>query len=119
LQPEPPIEQITPKINTETILPQPPVNQFIVEKISGLLFTPDIVRIDNTVVSGWNELYDNRKITEVHIQTLKGKAVKCRFKPIKDQKIDGKGIIQIPERILLALETAKGELVMVKPFIEE
>ena len=44
--------------------------------------------------------------------------MRCKFKPLKDQKLEGKGIIQMPEKAQLTLQTKKGALVMVKPVIE-
>jgi hypothetical protein len=99
------------------ILPEPPVNQFIVEKLSGLMVSSDTVRVDNETINKWIELYENKKIEQVNIETLSGKRTQCKFKPIKESKYNGKGIIQIPEKIQLTLEIAKGELVMVKPII--
>lgn len=116
--PTQPIHEQPLSFSTEQILPEPPVNQFMVEKIGGFLVPPDTVHIDRKVVSEWIELYGDKKITHVNIETLSGKKTRCKFKPIKDAKLNGKGIIQIPEKILVALQTSKGKLVMVKPAIE-
>jgi hypothetical protein len=115
---EPEEEQPTPEIDTEPPLPEPPVTQLIVENLGGLLVPSDTVRIDNAVIAQWNELYDNRKIAEADLETLNGTTTRCKFKPIKDSKQEGKGIIQMPEKIQLTLQTSKGELVMVKPVVE-
>jgi hypothetical protein len=63
-------------------------------------------------------LYGDKKIEEVDMETPKGKTTRCKFKPIKGSKHEGKGIIQIPEKIQLTLQITKGELVMVKPVVE-
>lgn len=103
--------------SSEQALPKPPVNQFMVEKIGGLLVASDVVRVDADVVAKWSELYGDREISLVNVETLEGKAAVCKFKPMKEAEGNAKGIIQIPERILQTLGTGAGKLVMVKPFI--
>jgi hypothetical protein len=102
---------------SEPLLPTPPVNQFMVEKIGGLLAPSDTVRVDGEVLAKWNDLYGDKRITEVHIETLEGKTTSCKFKPIKESEHNTKGIIQIPEKIQQILQTSKGKLVIVKPVI--
>ena len=101
----------------EQVFPKPPVNQFMVEKISGLLVAPDIVRVNTEVVAKWNDMFGGKEITQVNVETLEGKAAVCRFKPMKEADGKAKGIIQIPERIMHALETGEGKLVVVKPLV--
>lgn len=117
--PEPTVEPIPePQPPYEPCLPKTPINQFMVEKISGLLTATDTVRIDGDVITQWSSLYGDKQITMVQIEALDGKKTMCKFKPIKDAKSNGKGVIQIPEKILQALGTEKDKLVMVKPVIE-
>ena len=111
-------EQIEPEVNPEPLLPEPPVNQFIVENLGGLFVPSDTLRIDSAVIVQWKNLYADKKIEEVDVETLNGKTTRCKFKPIKGSKYEGKGIIQMPEKIQLTLQTTKGELVMVKPVVE-
>jgi len=111
-------EQKEPEVKPEPVLPEPLVNQFIVENIGGLLVPTDTVRIDNDLLLQWQELYQDRKIEEVEIETFGGKSIRSKIKPIKDSKYEGKGIIQMPEKIQSTLEIKKGELVRVKPVIE-
>jgi hypothetical protein len=111
-------EQQTPEVNSEPWLPEPPVTQFMVENLGGLLVPSDTVRIDNEVIVQWKDLYGDKKLEEVDVETLNGKTTRCKFKPIKDSKYAGKGVIQMPEKIQLTLETTKGELVMAKPVVE-
>jgi hypothetical protein len=106
-------------INSEPPLPQPPASQFMVEKIGGLLVSSDTVRIDAEVIASWSSLYGDKQITDVHIQTLEGKSVSCKFKALKESKQSAKGIIQLPEKILQTLQTSKGKLVIVKPVITQ
>ncbi len=116
---EPTIEPISePQEPIEPILPSTPINQFMVEKIGGLLVAADTVRIKADVIAKWNEIYDGKQITTVNIEALDGKKTTCKFKAIKDAKNNSKGVIQIPEKILQTLQTEKGNLVMVKPVIE-
>jgi hypothetical protein len=118
LTPEESKRPLEPEVKSEPVLPEPPVNQFIVENIGGLLVPADTIRIDNEILSQWQELYMDIKIEEVEIETFGGQATRCKVKPIKDSKYEGKGIIQMPEKIQTTLEIKKGELVRVKPVVE-
>ncbi len=99
--------------------------QLIVENagkfdFGGLHGNQDIAKIDSSVISRWNKLYNGKKIEEVQIEeTRTGKQLRCRFKPIKDQKLEGKGIIQLSEKARQKLQTKKGALVIIKPIIQE
>jgi predicted regulator of Ras-like GTPase activity (Roadblock/LC7/MglB family) len=104
-----------PEVNAS--LPEATANQFIVENRGGLLVPSDTVRVDNDLMSSWTDTYGNTKIEEVEIETFGGKTVQCKVRPIKDSKYEGKGIVQIPEKIQLLLEVKKGELIRVKPVI--
>jgi predicted regulator of Ras-like GTPase activity (Roadblock/LC7/MglB family) len=115
---EEPKETLEPEIKPETLPIEPPVNQLIVENIGGLLVPSDTVRVDGETLSEWEGMLDGRKIEEVEIETFNGKTTRCKVKSIKDSKFYGKGIIQMPEKIQLALEIKKGELVRVKPVID-
>jgi len=106
-----------PEVTSEPIFPKPPVNQFMVEKLGGLLVASDTVRIDKDTVAKWIDLYGDKNITQVNIETLEGKAVICSFKPMKKTDGNAKGIIKIPEKILQVLQTGEGKLVIVKPVI--
>jgi hypothetical protein len=115
---ETPEEEEKPEVDYEPLLPEPPVTQLIIEDLGGLLVPSDTVRIDKAVITQWNDLYGDKKIEEVDLETLGGKTTRCKFKPIKDSKRKEKGIIQMPEKIQLTLEITKGELVMIKPVVE-
>jgi hypothetical protein len=109
-------------VDSEPLLPEPPVTQFMVENLGGLsrlIGAQDTVRIDHDVISQWANLYGDRVIDEVQVEeTQTGKRARCRFKPIKDSDSEGKGIIQLPEKVQSILQTKKGALVMVKPIIK-
>jgi hypothetical protein len=111
-------ERETPEVDDETLLLEYPATQLIVENLGGLLVPSDTVRLDKTVITEWNDLCGDKKINEVDVETLDGKTTRCKFKHIKNSKHKGKGIIQIPEKLQLTLETKRGELVMVKPVVE-
>ncbi|MEM2968453.1 MAG: hypothetical protein QXJ76_04000 [Candidatus Bathyarchaeia archaeon] len=104
--------------DSSTSTTKPPVTQLIVETLSGILVRGDTVQIDKSLIEDWNELYGEDKIKEVHIEALNGKTTRCKFKPIKDSKQEGKGIIKLPEKIQITLEATQGDLVMVKPVVE-
>jgi len=116
---EPRIEPILEtKTSFEQFLPSTPINQFIIEKIIGLLVPADTVRIDSEALDKWSDLYGGKQILMVNIEALDGKKTTCKVKPIKETNNNSKGVIQIPEKILQTLQTEKGKLVLVKPVIE-
>ena len=118
INPEPIEEGPDSEADSDSMLPEPPVNQFIVENLGGLLVPSDTVRIDSATIAQWKELYSDKEIEEVDVETLNGNTTRCKFKPIRDSKHEGKGMVQMPEKIQFALQTMKGELVMVKPVVE-
>ena len=113
-----PEEQPKHEQELESSLPEAPVNQFIVEDIKGLLTPSDTVRIDNSVIDQWKELYEGRNLDEAELETFAGKSLRCKVKPIKDGKLEGQGKIQIPSKLQDVLDIKKGELVRVKPAVE-
>jgi predicted regulator of Ras-like GTPase activity (Roadblock/LC7/MglB family) len=115
---EEPKEAVEAEIKHEPLLSEPPVSQLIVENLGGLLVPSDTVRIDSEMIAKWEELYEGCKIEEIEIGTFDGKTLRCKVKAIKDSKYEGKGVIQMPEKVQLALEIKKGELVRTKPIIE-
>jgi hypothetical protein len=112
------IEQAEPEIDDEPLLPEPPATQLIVENLKGFRVPSDTVRIDQEVIDQWSQLFGDVKINEVEVEALNGKTTRCKFKNIKKSKDSGKGIIKMPEKIQLTLETQQGELVTVKPVVE-
>lgn len=102
----------------ETITPTPlkPATsyQLVVDTLTGF-FVGNSVEIDPQVWNQWSETMDEKDIEEVEIESFSGKATKCKAKPIDDQKLKGKGIIRIPEKICNSLAVKKGEVVKVKP----
>jgi hypothetical protein len=101
----------------EFVLSKPPVHQFMVEKTNGL-FQSDAVRVDEDVAAGWNKLYEGRIIDHIVIESLRFKMIRCRFKPIKESKTSAKGLVQIPDKIMQALDVTRGDLVLIKPIVE-
>jgi hypothetical protein len=64
-----PLEDEKPKIEPipetqppfEPFMPKTPVNQFMVEKIGGILVQADTVRIDNEIITQWSDLYGRHR----------------------------------------------------------
>lgn len=98
--------------------PKPLKTQLLVEKLTGLFVSSDTVRIDTSAISQWEKLYVGKEAKKVEIETFNGKTIQCKFKPVKDPKFDGKGIIQMPKKLQSVLEVRKGDLVKVKPVFE-
>jgi len=123
-------EEINAEVDEEKAMPQrlemspkqglpEPSNQLIVDTLGGLLVRGDTVQIDTEILNQWSEYYDGAEINQVEIESFNGSSTVCKVKPIKDSKIEGKGIIRIPERACQDLSLKKGELVKVKPLVEE
>ena len=115
---EPAQAEPEPEYDDEPLLPEPPATQLIVENLKGFRVPSDTVRFDEEVIQHWSELYGDIKINEVEVEALNGKTTRCKFKNIKKSKDTGKGIVKMPEKIQLTLETQQGELVTIKPIIE-
>lgn len=96
-----------------------PANQLVVDTLSGLLVRGDTVQIDPQILDEWADYYDDAQINQVEIKSFNGNSIICKVKPSKDSKIEGKGIIRIPERACEDLDVRKGEMVKVKPLVEE
>jgi len=108
---------IEDELDSEPSYPEPMATQFMIETIGGLLVSSDTVQIDNAAILQWNETYEGKEINEVEIETLSGQTVRCKFKPIKDARRSGKGVIRIPKKVQLVLQSSEGELVTVKPVL--
>ena len=120
---EEPIEEAQPKPEptepTPEALPiEPQATQLIVENLGGLLVPSDTVRIDSEMLSEWENTLGGKPVELVDIETFDGKTLRCKVKPIKDSKYNGKGVVQMPEKVQLTLEIKKGELVRVTPVVE-
>jgi len=113
-QPKPEPAEPTP----ETLPIEPQATQLIVENLGGLLVPSDTVRIDSEMLSEWENTFGGKPVELVDIETFDGKTLRCKVKPIKDSKYNGKGVVQMPEKVQLTLEIKKGELVRVKPVFE-
>jgi hypothetical protein len=101
--------------------PEVPVDQFMVETLGGfgLRGNAECVRVDRAMIAKWTELFGDKEIKQVVVEeTSTGRRLTCDFKPIKDSSLEGKGIIQLPEKMQKELQTKKGALVIVKPVVE-
>jgi len=105
--------------------PDVPVSQFMVETLGnlggfGLRGNAECVRVDRAVIARWTELFGDKEIKQVVVEEIStGRRLTCDFKPIKDSNLEGKGIIQLPEKVQKELQTKKGALVIVKPVVEQ
>jgi predicted regulator of Ras-like GTPase activity (Roadblock/LC7/MglB family) len=109
------LETITPTPPTSpTPLQSEPSKQLIVDTLSGF-FVGDSVQIDIELLEEWANLLNQKSISEVEIESAEGEATQCKAKEINDSKLQGKGMIRIPEKVCKTLEVKKGELVKVKP----
>jgi len=96
-----------------------PSQQFIADRFSGLMVKSDTVQLDSDVLKRWSALLDVKEIYEVDIETFSGKTTRCKAKAISDSKLEGRGLIRIPEKTCQSLEIRRGELVRVKPVVAE
>jgi len=100
-------------------LPSVPSQQLIVEKLGGLLVRADTVQVDSEVLEQWSTLLGVKEVSEVEIESFSGKMAQCKVKTISDRKLEGRGLIRIPEKTSQTLEIKRGELVRVKPIVQE
>jgi translation initiation factor IF-1 len=100
-----------------------------VETLSGF-FAGDSVQIDTEILTAWTNNDDPRErvraaltgekifkgpVDNVKIETEDGNSASCKVKEIDDQKMKGKNIIRIPEKLCKNLEINKGDFVKVQP----
>ncbi|MFQ6073906.1 MAG: hypothetical protein ACE5KC_01675 [Candidatus Bathyarchaeia archaeon] len=100
-------------------LPSVPPQQLIVDKLSGLLVRADTVQVDSEVLERWSNLMGVKEVSEVEIEAFGGKMARCKVKKISDSRLKRKGLIRIPEKTCKMLEIKRGELVRVKPIVQE
>jgi len=106
-----------------------PPKKLIVDTLSGF-FAGDSVQIDAEILRDWTKNNDPRarvkatlteeqntqeSINHVKIETFGGNSTLCKVKEINDDKLKGKNMIRIPEKLCKSLEINKGDLVKVKP----
>jgi len=103
------LESVTP-----TPLQSTPSKQLVVDTLSGF-FVGDSVQVDLGLLKEWSEFLNRKSVDEVEIEAFGGKATQCKVKELSDPKLEGKGIVRIPEKICKVLEVKKGQLVRVKP----
>jgi predicted regulator of Ras-like GTPase activity (Roadblock/LC7/MglB family) len=111
-------ERAEKTVRPETEQSQLTANQFMVENTQGMLVAADTVRVDGETLLQWEE-HENHKIKLVEVETFGGQSTRCKIKPIKDSKLIGKGVIQVPQKIQRLLDIKKGELVKVKPSVKQ
>ncbi len=107
--------------NVQSYFLTAPVNQFMVENVGGIGFlgNNEFARVDSGVIARWDELFGDKQIDQITVEeTLTGRRLTCKFKPIKASELEGKGVIQLPDKIQQALQIKKGALVVVKPVVE-
>jgi hypothetical protein len=93
-----------------------------VENVSGFSIvsdSPDAIRLDRALIGNWTERYGAKKIEEVYILDIDSKKVmRCKFAPIKNSKLEGQGLVQVPHKVQAFLGVKKGSTVIVKPAVE-
>jgi len=110
--------------------PTPP-KKLVVETLTGL-FAGDSVQIDTEILRQWTmdddprarvkaaitgEHPPQRSIEHVKIETFNGHSTLCKVKEIDDQRLKGKNLIRIPEKVCETLEVRRGDLVKVQPLL--
>ena len=96
-----------------------PSQQLIVDRFSGLMVKSDTVQLDAEILKRWSDELDVENVNEVDVETFSGKTVRCKTKVINDPKLEGRGLIRIPEKACQSLDVRRGELVRVKPVAQE
>jgi len=80
-----------------------------------LMVKSDTVQLDAEILKRWSEELDVENIGEVDVETFSGRTIRCKTKVINDPKLEGRGLIRIPEKACQSLDVRRGELVRVKP----
>lgn len=100
-----------------------PATDYVVENLSvlhSLSTAPGMILVDRALIGEWIEQYGNKKIEEVTVENITSqKRLKCSIQPIKDSKLEGQGVVQIPNRLQATLGTKKGEVVRIRPILKD
>jgi predicted regulator of Ras-like GTPase activity (Roadblock/LC7/MglB family) len=96
-----------------------PSQQLIVDRFGGFMVKSDTVQLDAEILKRWSDELNVENVNEVDVETFSGKAVRCKTKVISDAKLEGRGLIRIPEKACQSLDVRRGELVRVKPVVSE
>jgi hypothetical protein len=111
--------QTRPKIPILTL----PASEFTVENLSGINIIysdPETVYVDRALLGEWKELFGDKPIEEAMVESPEtSKKYSCRFQPIRSQKLEGKNVILVPDRIQRKLEIKRGAIVLIRPIVEE
>jgi hypothetical protein len=111
-------------LNTPVDVQVPDVPQIKcrVENVSGfsIVFSSDnSVFLDRALIGEWKERWGNNSIEEVSVSDVDSKkTMLCKFKPIKNSKLEGKGAVQISHNLQKSLGLNQGSHVLVKPVIK-
>lgn len=114
-----PTSSSTQRTETTKLPEELPSQQLIVDRFSGLMVKADTIQLDVEILKRWSEELDVESIGEVDIETFSGKTVRCKTKTINDPKLEGRGLIRIPEKTCQSLDVRRGELVRVRPVLPE
>ena len=96
-----------------------PSQQLIVDRFSGLMVKSDTVQLDVEILKRWSDELNVDNVDQVDVETFSGKTVRCKAKVINDPKLEGRGLVRIPEKACQSLDVRRGELVRVKPVVPE
>lgn len=118
-EPEPLELSTQQRMDTRSQLENIPSQQLIVDRFSGLMVKADTVQLDADVLKRWSSLLNVDEVNEVDIETFIGKTARCKAKLISDSKLEGRGLIRIPEKTCQLLDVSRGELVRVKPVVPQ
>ena len=76
--------------------------------------------VDTALIAQWNETFGDGQVAKVSLKNpVTGKSVVCEFKPFKESKFEGKGIVQLSDKTQAALDAKKGSQILLKPVTED
>ena len=100
-----------------------PASEFTVENLRGINIIysdPETVYVDRALLGEWKELYGDKHIEKAMVESPEtSKNYRCQFQPIRSQKLEGKNVILVPDRIQKKLEIKRGATVLIRPIVEE
>jgi len=91
-----------------------PPQQLTTKKITGF-FAGDSAEVDRKILTEWSDFFKGQTINTIQIQAPNGKTTRCKVKAIDDERLEGKGLIRIPEKTLKTLRVKEEDVVGVKP----
>ena len=101
-------------IETPTPIKIATPQQLTAKKITGF-FAGDSAQVDKNTLTEWSKFFNGKTIKAIELQPPNGKTMHCKVEAINDKRLEGKGLIRIPDKIFKTLRVKEGTPVKVEP----